>query len=223
MTRETSPGAPNDLNGLNDLKGSEMGSSTPPMTRVNGLLAFLAEAERLKKIARRNYFPDLERSESAAEHSWHLALFLLFFQKDLPPDLDFLRVLKMALVHDLVEIYAGDTFAFDPEGAKTQPAREARALERLVAQLPADLGVELQELVHEFEENTSPEARVVQAFDRIQAIHQNLHADWLTYRKHGISLPQLLEKHGAAMTLNPLTAAIYERIFGQAGRKGYIP
>ncbi len=197
-------------------------SDAPDRSRVDRLLSFLGEMERLKKTARRNYLPDLDRAESTAEHTWHLALFVLCFEKELPRHLDRLKMLKMVLLHDLVEAYAGDTFAYDREAARDQKQRETRALQRLLQQLPEDLAAEFGRLWEEFEAGISGEAQVVRAFDKIQAIHQNLYAGWATYRRHEITLAQILELHRQPRSLNGLTASIYESIFEQAEKLGYV-
>src|SRR3989338_476599 len=99
--------------------------------RDSKILSFLKEIEKFKLIERRVYCSDLKRKESDAEHSWHLAMFIILFEKDIAKNLDIAKMLKMALIHDLVEIYAGDTFAFDKEGQKTKKERELMAGQKL--------------------------------------------------------------------------------------------
>lgn len=190
--------------------------------RIRELLGFLGEIEDLKKIERCNYYPDLDRAENDAEHSWHLAMFLILFEPDLPKSLDKLRMLKMALIHDLVEIHAGDTFVYDEKRRKSQEARENLALGKLLSGLPEDLRSEFEELFLELRQGHTKEAEIVNAFDRIQAIHQNLYSGWLTYRRHKISLSAILREHKAAIHSGEPMTSIYEIIFDEARKKGYI-
>jgi putative hydrolase of HD superfamily len=199
-----------------------MADQTPDKSRIGRLISFLKELEKLKKIERRNYFPDIDRAENDAEHSWHLTMFLLVFDADLPRELDRLRMVKMALLHDLAEIYAGDTFAFDSSHKKTQEAREALALKKLLSKLPEDLRMEFEHLSSEFQIGATEEAKVVRAFDKIQALHQNLVSGWLTYKTHKIPLQRIREEHKTAMTSSTLMSSIYEVLFEEAKRKGYI-
>jgi putative hydrolase of HD superfamily len=190
--------------------------------RIRELLGFLGELENLKKVERCNYYPDLDRAENDAEHSWHLAMFLIIFEADLPKSLDKLRMLKMALIHDLIEIYAGDTFIYDEKKRKTQETRENFALGKLLSGLPEGLRSEFEELFLELRKGYTKEAEIVNAFDRIQAIHQNLYSGWLTYRRHKISPSAILREHKAAMHSGEPMTSIYEVIFEEARKKGYI-
>ncbi|MCK5234926.1 MAG: HD domain-containing protein, partial [Candidatus Aenigmarchaeota archaeon] len=99
--------------------------------RIDRILSFLQEIEKYKTVERKMYCSDLNRVESDAEHSWHIAMFLLLFEKELPDGLDIKKMLKLALMHDLVEIYAGDTFAFDKEHQKTKNERELQSANKL--------------------------------------------------------------------------------------------
>ena len=119
-----------------------MGQENP--SRLAEQLRFVHEVDRLKSVIRRTVVTDGSRHENSAEHSWHLALMVLVLEEHGPPELDLLRVLKMVLVHDVVEIDAGDTFAYDAQGLEDQAQREQQAAERLFGLLPQDQASELR-------------------------------------------------------------------------------
>jgi putative hydrolases of HD superfamily len=161
------------------------------MSRTDDLLAFCAEVEKLKHVARQIWVPDHSRQENDAEHSWHMAMMLLVFDKELPATLDRLRTLKLILTHDLCEIYAGDTFAFDKEATKTKQARELAAAKKLYAQLTPDLSVEFFALFDEFEQNETLEAHYANAFDKLHAIFSNTISGCYALKKHKIPYDEI--------------------------------
>lgn len=114
--------------------------------RIDKLIKFLKEIDKLKFIERKVYLSDQKRYENDVEHSWHVAMFILLFEKDFP-ELDIEKMLKMALIHDIIEIYAGDTFLYDEEGRKTKKERERKAAKKLFAMLPTDIRKEFFELL----------------------------------------------------------------------------
>lgn len=190
--------------------------------RINNLLAFLKEIEKLKLIERKIPVSNMKRLESDAEHSWHLAMFLLLFEKELPPQLNQLKMLKMALIHDLVEIYAGDTFAYDDECKKSQNEREEKAAEKLFAQLPDDLKNEFYELFDEFEKAETKEAKIVKSFDKIQAILQNICTKGESWRGHDVKYSNIDNYKRKHMTHDKKILAIYEKLLNEAKEKGWI-
>ena len=133
--------------------------------RVDKILAFLQEIEKYKTVEREMFCSNLNRAESDAEHSWHIAMFLILFENDLPKNLDMKKMLKLALMHDLVEIYAGDTFAYDKQNQATKKERESKAAKKLFSQLPKDLNKEFMNLFSEYEEIKTKEAQIVKSFD----------------------------------------------------------
>src|SRR3989344_203846 len=134
--------------------------------RIDKILSFLQEIEKYKTIEREMFTSNLNRVESDAEHSWHVAMFLLLFEKELPENLDMKKMLKLALMHDLVEIYAGDTFAFDKEKQATKKEREFKSARKLFSQLPEDLNKEFMGLFDEYEEAKTSEGKIVKSFDK---------------------------------------------------------
>lgn len=137
-------------------------------------MAFLAEIDKMKSVYRQTILIDKTRRETDAEHSWHLAMMaMVLFEHNPDPRVDLFRVIRMGLVHDLVEIYAGDTFAYDAEGNKTKAAREETAADRLFAMLPAEQGTEYRALWEEFDAEETPDARYAVAMDRLQPFLNN--------------------------------------------------
>jgi putative hydrolase of HD superfamily len=161
-----------------------------PMARARLLqqIAFVREVDRLKSVVRRTSLIDRSRLENSAEHSWHLALMAMVFAEHAPPGTDILHVLRMLVVHDLVEIDAGDTFAYDTAGHADKAAREQAAADRLFALLPADQGADLRALWDEFERGHTREARYAVALDRFAGMLQNwAGGDGGTWRQHAVT------------------------------------
>lgn len=136
--------------------------------KIRKQLQFLLETDRMKNIERRNLIADGSRRENDAEHSWHLALFALVLAEYAPPQTDVNRAIRMAVVHDLVEVYAGDTFCYDKAAAADKKEREEAAARRLFGALPSGQGSELEALWREFDEESTPAARYAAACDRLQ-------------------------------------------------------
>ena len=156
--------------------------------RLTRQLAFLVEANKLTDIFRQTHLISSRRSENDAEHSWHLCLLVITLAEHAnAPDLDVLRVLKMLIIHDLVEIDAGDTFAYDEAGMADQHERESRAADRIFGLLPPDQTVEFRALWDEFEARETAEARFAAACDRFQPMLLNLKTAGAAWRRHGIT------------------------------------
>jgi putative hydrolases of HD superfamily len=162
--------------------------------RLAGQLAFLVEADKLKTITRRTPLADESRLENSAEHSWHLALAAMVLHEYAPAELDRLRVLELVTVHDLVEIDAGDTFAYDVNGLTTKAERELAAAERIFGLLPAEQAGQVRALWDEFEAQQTLEARVANALDRLQALLQNAPSGGGSWRTHNVTRAQVLKR-----------------------------
>lgn len=156
---------------------------------------FLAEIDKLKNVLRQTRLIHEDRRENDAEHSWHLALAAIVLAEHANEPIDTAKVIKMVLIHDLVEIDAGDTFCYDYEGAKDKEEREQRAADRLFSMLPGDQGREFRVLWDEFEERKSPEARFAAALDRFQPVLHNLRTGGGTWIRHGITRDQVEERN----------------------------
>lgn len=193
------------------------------LTRLEQQIAFLKEIDKLKSVLRRTSLIDRSRLENSAEHSWHLATTALVLAEHAPEGTDTLHAIRMLLVHDLVEIDAGDTFAYDPQGHEDKAAREAAAADRLFALLPTDLGAELVSLWHEFEGGKTREARFAIALDRFSGLLQNWGgADGGTWRMHNVTREAVMRRmepiRDGAPGLWPFIADVVD----QATEKGFI-
>ncbi|BET69124.1 HD domain-containing protein [Opitutales bacterium ASA1] len=166
-----------------------------PADRLARQMAFLVEADRLKEIFRQTLNSQSRRQENDAEHSWALCLFVMTLAEHANAPVDVLRVLKMLLIHDLVEIDAGDTFAYDTSRMADQHEREARAADRIFGLLPEDQAHEFRALWDEFEAKTTPEARFASAVDRMQPMLLNCLTEGAAWRKHGITRERILERN----------------------------
>ena len=168
-----------------------------PADDVARTLAFFMEIDRLKGVERRNWLSDGSRRENTAEHSWHLGMAALVMAPFATEPVDVGTAVAMALVHDIVEIDAGDTFAYDQGSANdSKRAREEAAAERLFGLLPAPMGERLRELWEEYERGDTPEARYVMAVDRMAPMLLNLAEGGSTWREHGITRSRVIARNG---------------------------
>lgn len=162
--------------------------------RLEAQLAFAAEMDRLKHVLRRTSVVGESRLENSAEHSWHLAVIAPVLAEHAPAEVDLARTLSMLLIHDVVEIDAGDTFAFDAAANLDKEEREQAAAERLFGLLPEDQQAHYRALWDEFEARETPEAMFANALDRFQGLLQNVHNNGGTWKKYGISREKILER-----------------------------
>ena len=164
--------------------------------RLEEQMAFILEVEGLKQIFRQTLLPGDKRPENDAEHSWHLSLMAIVLTEHARvPDLDLLQVLKMVLIHDVVEIDAGDTFAYDTVGNEDKEEREKAAADRLCNLLPEEQALELRALWDEFEERVTPEAQYAAALDRLQPLLLNFHTEGAAWRRHGVKKAQVIARN----------------------------
>ena len=163
----------------------------PPEERLARQIAFLIECDRLKDIVRQTLNAHSGRPENDAEHSWALCLFVMTLSEHSNTPIDVLRVMKMLLIHDLVEIDAGDTFAYDTARLVDQHEREAAAATRLFGLLPDDQAAEFRALWDEFEDRQTADARFAHAIDRCQAMLLNCLSKGVTWSRHNVRLDQI--------------------------------
>lgn len=163
--------------------------------RLDRQFAFIREIDREKKIGRQTYLADGERKENDAEHAWHMAVMVLLLQEYANEEIDALRTISMLLIHDLVEIYAGDTYAYDEEGKQSQRKREQEAAEKLFGILPEDQEQMMRALWEEFEAEESAEAKFARTMDHIQPLMLNDASGGKSWAEHGIRLSQVLERN----------------------------
>jgi putative hydrolase of HD superfamily len=184
---------------------------------------FILEADKLKNIIRSTLLTDRSRLENAAEHSWHVALAALVFFDSAPvKGMDLARIINMLLVHDLVEIDAGDTFCYDSQQRQTQPDRELKAAERIFNLLPASQAAMLQRLWQEFEARKTPEACFAHAIDRLQPLLQAIHTRGQTWRQHRIRKDQVIERMQPIRQALPSLWELVLEMIEDAAEKGYL-
>lgn len=174
-----------------------------PSDRLASQFAFLVEADRLKSVERRTPLVDGSRLENSAEHSWHLALAALILREYVPEPVDMVRVLELVTVHDLVEIDAGDAFAYDPAAQASRAAREQAAADRLFGLLPAEQSASLRRLWEEFEAQDTSESRFANALDRIQPLLQNASSGGGSWRTHDLTRADVLRRMAPIETAMP--------------------
>jgi putative hydrolase of HD superfamily len=174
-----------------------------PSDRLSKQIAFLVEADKLKGILRRTPLVDASRQENSAEHSWHLVLAAMVMREHASSPLDFFHVFEMAIVHDLVEIDAGDTFAYDSAGIETKAEREKAAADRIFGLLPDDQRDRFRSLWEEFEAQETLESRFANALDRLQPLLQNAHSGGGSWRTHDLSRDQVLNRMAPIETAMP--------------------
>ncbi len=162
--------------------------------RLERQIRFVMELDKLKSVIRRTLILGGVRDENSAEHSWHLALMAVLLAEYADQPVDLARVVKMALVHDVVEIDAGDTFCYDEQACRDKDAREQQAAERIFNLLPADQAAEFRALWEEFEARVTPESRFANAMDRLQPLLLNYHAEGKSWRAHGVTSDRVIKR-----------------------------
>ncbi|NLJ80973.1 MAG: HD domain-containing protein [Firmicutes bacterium] len=190
--------------------------------RLQEQIRFILEIDRLKRIYRQNFLVDGSRRENDAEHSWSLAVMALVLKEYGPEGLDLTKVLQMVLLHDLVEIDAGDTFCYDPEAAADKAEREERAAERIFALLPPDQERELKGLWIEFEQGESREAKFAICLDRLQPLLNNYHTSGGTWRVHDVSSAQVKKRVRAIAEISPTLGAYALGLVEKAVQRGIL-
>lgn len=166
----------------------------PEEDRLTAQIAFAVEIDKLKRVIRRNHLMDGSRRENDAEHSWYIGMLAMVLGEHAPPGTDIQRVVAMLLVHDLVEIDAGDTFVYDAAAVAAQPDAERAAADRIFALLPGKQGVEMRALWDEFEARETQEARFARALDRFAPILANHHTEGGTWTLFKVTAAQVKEK-----------------------------
>lgn len=166
----------------------------PEEDRLTAQIAFAVEIDKLKRVIRRNHLMDGSRRENDAEHSWYVGMLAMVLGEHAPPGTDIQRVVAMLLVHDLVEIDAGDTFVYDTAAVAAQPDAERAAADRIFALLPGEQGAGMRALWDEFEARETQEARFARALDRFAPILANHHTEGGTWTLFKVTAAQVKEK-----------------------------
>lgn len=192
------------------------------MERLQKQMEFIIEVDRLKDIIRQTHLTNGERKENDAEHSWHLALMAVFLSEYSKEPVDVLQVIKMVLIHDLVEIDAGDTYLYDEAGNGTKAAREQKAAERIFHILPKDQAEELFGLWREFEERKTPESKFANTLDRIQPILLNDATEGRAWREHDVCIDQIMSKNEYTSQGSDVLWAYIQEVFEKNIKNGNI-
>lgn len=165
------------------------------MTDFEKQISFIMELDKIKKINRQTYLSDASRKENDAEHSWHLALMAFVLAEYANEEIDVLKTMKMVLLHDVIEIDAGDTYAYDDEGNRTKRVRELKAAERIFGLLPGEQAKEYRGLWDEFEAMETAEARFANMLDKVQPLLLNDASGGKSWEEHGVKKSQVLARN----------------------------
>jgi putative hydrolase of HD superfamily len=195
----------------------------PDDDRLRRHVEFLIEIDKLKGVFRQTWLMDGSRRENDAEHSWHLAVMaLLLSEYAAEPEVDLLRVVKMVLVHDLVEIDAGDVLVYDRSESSEWQAREREAAERVFRILPTDQAGEFRGLWEEFEARATREARFAAALDRFQPILHNYQTQGKAWREHGVTSEQVIAHNRHMAEGAPRLWEYAHNLIRDAVKHGYL-
>lgn len=193
------------------------------LDRLKRQIEFVIEVDKLKTIVRQTLLTDGSRQEDSAEHSWHLALMAIVLSDYAEEkEIDILRVLKMVLIHDLVEIDAGDTYCYDEKANGDKTEREIKAADRIFGLLPQNQSEELRFLWEEFETRQTAEARFAAALDRLQPLLNNFRTNGRMWIKHGIKVDQVLARNRPMEEGAPVLWEYAEKMILEAVGKGWL-
>ncbi len=190
--------------------------------KLKNQIAFVIEIDEMKRILRMNLHADGSKRENDAEHSWHLAVMAMLLEEYCSEKVDIARVIKIALVHDLVEVYAGDTFAYDAKGYEDKDEREKMAADKLFGMLDDEQAAFFRALWDEFEEKSTPESRYANAVDRLQPLLLNYLTDGHTWKLGDVHAPQILKRMDIIRTATPELWHIVEGIIETSIKKGIL-
>ena len=165
------------------------------MTRLEKQIQFIVEVDKVKNIFRQTYLADGERKENDAEHSWHLALSAILLKEYVSEEIDLLKVITMVLIHDIVEIDAGDTYAYDSVGAKDKRKREEKAADRIFNILPTEQGQYFRELWEEFESYETEDAKYAHLLDNFQPMLLNDASKGKSWSEHQVKKEQIYKRN----------------------------
>ncbi len=191
--------------------------------RLRQQIAFVVEIDKMKSIYRQSYITPGDRNETDAEHSWHLAVMALLLAEHTDVAVDPIRALKMVLIHDLVEIDAGDTYCYDQQGLLDKAEREDKAAERLFGMLPPDQAAEFTALWQEFEARVTPEARFADALDRLQPLLLQYHTRGRSWQEHGITSDKVVERNRRTREISQDLAELVDEIIEESIHNGFLP
>ena len=190
--------------------------------RLQKQLDFILEIDKEKNIFRQTHLSGHGRNENDAEHAWHMAIMAYLLQEYSNEKIDVARVMLMCLIHDVVEIDAGDTYAYDAEGLKTQKAREEAAKERLYSMLPEDQKADLTAIFDEFEERKTPESKFARALDNLQPLLLNNSNDGGDWRNHDVTAEKVYERQSRTREGSEKLFEVTDKILKENIAKGNL-
>ena len=190
--------------------------------RISKQLDFALEIDKLKNVFRQTHLSQHGRNENDAEHSWHMAVMAYLLKEYANEEVDIAKVMLMCLIHDIVEIDAGDTYAYDTDGLKTQKQREDKAKERIFSLLPDEQKAEFIALFDEFETNETSEARFAHAIDNLQPLILNNSNNGSDWREHSVTSEQIYKRQTKTKLGSEKIFAVADRIIQDNIQKGNI-
>ena len=193
--------------------------------RLSQQIKFIVEIDKLKQILRQSVIIGSKKNENDAEHSWHLAVMAILLSEYAAQEIDVLKVIKMVLIHDLVEIDAGDTFCYDEKGnldKEEREQREQRAAERIFNLLPKDQAQEIYDLWQEFENMNTPNACFAACLDRMQPFILNYHINGHTWQRPGVNSTKVYQRAAVVKENAPILWEFVQELIEDAITKGYL-
>lgn len=190
--------------------------------RLKKQLDFMLELDKMKNIYRQTYVLHEDRKENDAEHSWHLAILAFMLEEYAAEPIDTLKVIKMVLLHDVVEIDAGDTYLYDEEGYKSKAEREEKAAQRIFGLLPDDQRDEYYALWREFEDDITYESRFASILDRMQPLLLNYTKGGIAWKEHGVHKEQVLSRNRPYFDASHELAEVIGSVIEDAAAKGWL-
>lgn len=185
-------------------------------------IEFMLELDKMKNLYRQTYVLHEDRKENDAEHSWHIAMMAFLLAEYAQPDTDIFKVMKMLIVHDVVEIDAGDTYCYDYEGYKSKAEREEKASQRIFGILPEVQKTEFYSLWREFEDGLTPEAKFAGLLDRLQPIILNYSKNGISWQEHTVKAEQVKDRTKQFADVSPELYELIDKIINDSAQKGYL-
>ena len=190
--------------------------------RLKKQLDFMLELDKMKNLYRQTYVLHEDRKENDAEHSWHIAILAFLLAEYANEPIDVTHVMKMVLLHDVIEIDAGDTYCYDTEGYKSKAEREEKAARRIFGLLPDDQRDEFYALWREFEDSETADARFAAVLDRIQPLMLNYTKGGISWQEHGIAKEQVLNRNKEYFSSSDKLADVIKSVINDAHEKGWL-
>ena len=190
--------------------------------RLQKQISFVLELDKMKALYRQTYVLNEDRKENDAEHSWHLAVMAFLLAEYSNEPVDVLKVMKMVLIHDVVEIDAGDTYCYDAEGNKSKAEREEKAAQRIFGMLPDDQKKEFYELWREFEDSETADARFAALIDRLQPLMLNYTKGGISWKEHDIRMEQVMARNREYFSSSEALAEVITELINDAAEKGWL-